>query len=258
MEKTKSLENGIHSVVILQSKTKDVKTTSIKAKLESIVNSITVEPILICIILPNIMTSLTTQNLTLEKSCRVNLAFGNEICDALTKRNTSYPEYKTYEAAVQTLVANLIIWKNIILSVFPAILVLLLGSWSDRHKKRKPCFLNTILGEIVIATSMIICVYFFYELPAQVNILAESIPPAFSGGFFAMFMGLNSYISGITTDETRTVRLGTIHTVFSVCYCIGMSLSGIFYENLGFYGKNKMKINRLGLIFKNSRGVWRF
>lgn len=232
MNETKSVENASRDVA----KKKEYRN-NLSVKLKMIATNITVEPLLICAILPNLMTVMTTHNLTLEKSCRVNLAFEDRICNALSIRNRSYPDYQTYEDAVQISVANLAIWRNLTLSIIPAILLPFLGAWSDRHKKRKPVFLNPILGEVVISILMLVCVYFFHELPAQVNIVAESIPLAFCGGLFAMFMGLYSYISGITTVETRTIRIGVIQTTFTVSFCIGMVLSGILFENMGFYGK---------------------
>lgn len=237
MDKAVSIETGLQTLVREEDKKKDFPNISVCSKLKLLTTNVTVEPIVLCIILPSVMTIITTQNLTLEKGCRVNLALGDNICDALTKRNHSYPGYKTNEAAVQKLAANMAIWKNIIQSIVPAMLLLLLGSWSDRHKRRKPCILNPILGEITTCVCILFCIYYFYELPVEVNILAESIPVVFSGGWLSLFLGLYSYISGITTVETRTVRLGAIHILFSVSFCIGISLSGILFEILGFYGK---------------------
>lgn len=52
-------------------------------------DSITVEPMLACYIMPSVLASLATQNLNLEKACRVNLAYPDHVCDALTRRDTA-------------------------------------------------------------------------------------------------------------------------------------------------------------------------
>lgn len=238
MDKTISIEKNLQSLLIEQcKKEKSDKNPSICSKLKLLIRNITVEPITLCIILPSVMLIITNQNLTLEKSCRVNLALGENICDALSTRNVSYPGYKTSEAAVQKLAANMAIWKNIMQSIVPATLLLFLGSWSDRHKKRKPCILNPILGEMFACMCILLCIVYFYELPVQINVLAESVPIGLSGGWYSLFLGLYSYISSITSLETRTVRIGAVHTLFTISFCCGVSLSGIVYEKLGFYGK---------------------
>ncbi|KAJ8924139.1 hypothetical protein NQ315_006923 [Exocentrus adspersus] len=235
LEKAISVEAGLHLPVEVE-ETPEEKSMSFCTKVKVILTNITVEPIMFCYILPSVMASITTQNLTLEKSCRVNLALDERICDALAARNETYPDYKTSEELVQKLSATMMIWKNIIQSLLPAILLLFLGSWSDRHKRRKPCILTPILGEITMTIGFLLCTYFFYQLPLEVNILAEALPPGLTGGWFAMFMGVFTYISGVTSEKTRTVRIGAVNMFLNVSICIGISLSGILYEKIGFYG----------------------
>lgn len=58
-------------------------------KFKFVRSKITVEPLLACYIMPSVLASLATQNLNLEKACRVNLNYDPEICDALTRRDTA-------------------------------------------------------------------------------------------------------------------------------------------------------------------------
>lgn len=230
-------EFGHEFVPFQRKQNENIQDLSTLSKIKVFVANITVEPLVVCVILPSIMCLLTAQNLYLEKSCRVNLKLDNEICDALTARNESFPNYKIHEATVQKFAANMVIWKNIIQSIFPATLLLFLGSWSDRHLRRKVCIMNCLLGEISNCVTALLSTYFFYELPLQVIILGESLHTFFSGGWHCLFLGVYSYIGNITSEETRTMRMGAIHTIYSVSFCIGVSLSGIFLQNFGFYGK---------------------
>lgn len=236
LEKAISLEAGLQSLSVEVEESPEEKKMSLCTKVKVILSNITVEPIMFCYVLPSVMASITTQNLTLEKSCRVNLALEKDICDALSSRNESYPNYKSNEEIVQKLSATMMIWKNVIQSLLPAFLLLFLGSWSDRHKRRKPCIINPILGEITMTVGFLLCTYFFYELPLEVNIMAEALPPGLTGGWFAMFMGVFTYISGVTSEKTRTVRIGAVNMFLNVSVCIGISLGGILYEKIGFYG----------------------
>lgn len=51
-----------------------------------------------------------------------------------------------------------------------------------------------------------------------------------------MLMGAFSYIADITTENQRTVRIGIANTFCSIGLPIGMSLSGILLQLIGFYG----------------------
>lgn len=197
-------------------------------------DNITVEPVLACYIMPSVFASLATQNLNLEKACRVNLRYSKEVCDALSNRDTA--NYTAEEAAVQQLVAQMGIWKTSLLAAFPAFIILFGGAWSDRWGRRKPCIVIPILGEFFTVIGLIVCTYFFYELPMEVAGFIEGLVPALTGGWFVMFMGIFSYIGDVTTVETRTLRIGIVNIFCSLGFPVGLALSGILYKKIGFYG----------------------
>lgn len=243
LEKSKSIEAdlnlqlgfNIHETHDQPLRSKEVANTTLCQKARWIFTNITVEPIMICYVLPSLMASLAVQNLSLEKACRVNLGFGEEICDAMSARNSSGYNISD-EQAIQKAVATMNAYKNIIQSLIPSVLLMFLGSWSDRHNRRKPCIMLPLFGEIMATTGYIICTYFFYELPMEFNVMSEAIPPAITGGWFCMFMGVFSYISGVSSVETRTVRIGAANMFLNAGISIGMAMSGILYRKTGFYG----------------------
>ncbi|XP_050305956.1 uncharacterized protein LOC126743064 [Anthonomus grandis grandis] len=235
LEKAKSIEAGLQTVI---GTTEDSPSDKpLFARLKFIFSNMTIEPVLVLYILPSIMVTIAVQNLNLEKACRVNLGISTEHCDAITVRNESaYPDYKADEERVQTLAAYMTILKNTVQSIFPAIILLFLGSWSDRFQKRKLCMLVPVLGDMTSVTGLIICTYFFHQLPMEVNSVCESLFPAISGTWFAMFCGVYSYISDVSSEEERTVRIGAINLLANVSMCIGTALSGVLYKSIGFYG----------------------
>lgn len=188
-----------------------------------------------CYALANVTSSLTEQNLILEKACRVNLKFSDEICDAMSARNVSAYDIAD-EETVQKAVATMNAYKNVIQGVLPSILLMFLGSWSDRHCRRIPCIILPLFGEICSCVGFILCTYFFYQLPMEFNILVEAVPPALTGGFFCMSVGIFSYISEISTVETRTLRIGGVSLLHNISISIGIALSGVSYRQMGFYG----------------------
>lgn len=211
-----------------------IKKMTWREKATYIRSHITVEPMLACYIMPSVLASLATQNLNLEKACRVNLHYDKHICDALSARNTS--NYTMQEVEVQQLVAGMSIWKTIVQSALPSILILFLGAWSDRWGCRKPCMLLPILGEFLTSIGLIVCTYFFYELPMEVAGVVESLFPAITGGWFTMFMAIFSYMGDTTSLETRTLRIGVVNVFVSLGVPVGMALSGVLYMKIGFYG----------------------
>lgn len=210
------------------------KSMSFGQKFSYMARNVTVEPMVACYIMPSVLAALATQNLNLEKACRVNLAYPDNVCTALAARNTT--GFGEEELAVQQLVAGMQSWKTALQSGLPALLILFIGAWSDRTGMRKPCMLFPIVGEFLTSISLIICTYWFYELPMEAAGVSEALWPALTGGWFTMFMGMFSYIADITTVESRTLRIGAVNVFVSIGVPIGMALSGVLYVKIGFYG----------------------
>lgn len=207
---------------------------SLSEKTAYIRKNITVEPMLAMYTIPSVLSSLATQNLSLEKACRVNLGYSDDICDALTRRETA--NYTFEESEVQKLTASMAGWKTFIQSALPAVIILFVGSWSDRHGCRKPCMLLPIIGEFLTAVGLLVCTYFYYELPIEATTFSEAVFPAMTGGWFVMFMAVFTYIADVTSEVDRTFRIGVVNVFFSIGIPIGMALSGVMYRLIGFYG----------------------
>lgn len=144
--------------------------------------------------------------------------------------------FTVQEREVQQLVASMGVWKTILQSALPAFLIMFVGSWSDRWGKRKPCMLLPIIGELMTSIGLMICTYYYYELPMEVGGFIEGLFPAMTGGWFTMFMGVFSYIADVTTVDMRTLRIGIVNVFCSLGIPIGLALSGVLYKKIGFYG----------------------
>ncbi|XP_039748823.1 proton-coupled folate transporter-like isoform X2 [Pararge aegeria] len=190
----------------IEKKEKSEKLSFIQ-RLKIIKANTTVEPILACYIMPSVLASLATQNLNLEKACLVNLNYSSEICDALKSRQTE--NYTEYEEKVQTLIAGIQAWKNVVQTAIPVLIILFVGAWSDKTGKRKACILMPIVGEFI--TSLV-------------------------GGWYTNFIGVFSYIGDITSPEDRTYRIGIANLCMSLGYPIGSALSGVLLTWIGYYG----------------------
>lgn len=125
----------------------------------------------------------------------MNLNLTDETCDALMTKSSA-GEY--YEVAVQELVARMMVWQTCLQYAFPCLVVLLAGSWSDRTRKRVPCMLLPLYGELARNAGQLLCVYYFYGLPLEVAGVAETIPLALTGGQTMLTMTAYSYVGDAT------------------------------------------------------------
>ncbi|KAJ8732510.1 hypothetical protein PYW07_015109 [Mythimna separata] len=209
------------------------KKLTFRQRLKLIKDNTTVEPIMACYVMPSVLASLAIQNLNLEKACRVNLNYSTEVCDALNLRQTE--NYTFEEQEVQKLIASIAVWKNIVQTSIPVLLILFVGAWSDKTGKRKACIMLPIVGEFLASLGFILNTYFF-NLPVEVSAFTEAIFPAITGGWFTNFIGVFSYIGDITTEENRTYRVGMVNMFMSLGYPIGSALSGVMLSWVGYYG----------------------
>lgn len=229
------------------------KEMSFIQKARHMITFITVEPILACYVMPSVLSALATQNLYLEKACRVNLGFEHHICDALTRRETA--NYTYYEEEVQKLVASVAGWKTVLQSFLPCGILIFIGAYSDRVGQRKFCMLLPIIGEFLTSIGLMVNTYFFDELPVEVAAVTEAIFPALTGGWFTMFMGVFSYIADITTEDQRTLRIGVVNLFYSLGVPVGAALSGILVRKIGLYGVFALSASLYILSFLY--GYWR-
>ncbi|CAK1553442.1 unnamed protein product [Leptosia nina] len=196
-------------------------------------SSVTVEPIVAGLIIPAMLSRLAIQNLNLDKVCRVKESFGDEICDALLQKKGNL---SNYEADIQRVISSIEAWKSVIQTALPTILVIFMGAWSDRTGNRKLCILLPLFGEFLVCISNILSTFFFYEIPVEATMFLEAFFPAVSGGWVMVYLGVFSYISDITTKESRTFRVGLVNLCLTAGIPIGTALSGILLNLWGYYG----------------------
>lgn len=57
------------------------------------------------------------------------------------------------------------------------------GSWSDRHRRRKPCMLIPLIGEMLSAIGLMAAAY-FQHCSLGVTVFLEVIFPAATGNYY--------------------------------------------------------------------------
>lgn len=166
-----------------------------------------VEPFVCCYVLSRTLMMLATQNLSLQKACRVNLRLANDTCAALANIKASGGGGSTEaatalnvdEVATQRLVADMFVWQLVIQNSVPCVLAVFVGSWSDRKRRRVPCMLAPVAGELVRVVGLLACVHFFDALPMEAVGLVEALPTSLAGGRMVLFNAVFSYVGDVTT-----------------------------------------------------------
>lgn len=228
-----STNNLVTSSVNDVSAKKTFKSMTVREKCAYAKTVITVEPLLVFYFLPSLICFPALYNLELEKSCRVNNGFDDVVCNNIIAGNVT--AFMKEADEVQRVIANMHSWQYPMQNVVPIILILFLASYSDRHKIRKPFLLLPIVGEFLAIAGCILCVVFMRELPLEVQGLSQTILPSFLGGSTTLIMAIFAYISDVSTMEMRTLRIGIIQIILTVCSLLS-ALGGYLFTVLGYYG----------------------
>lgn len=216
------------------------RSINFRAMLKQFIGSISVEPAALCWLLPSCLLIIAMENLNLEKACRVNLGLGDEICRNMinkTINNINCAEFdelivvdinnKTQDETLfnltrsvcsaetesQKLLSVVFGLRSPIAAIFPLIIVLFAGGWSDKKGIRKPLVLLPILGELIGSLVLLMSSIFMDEIPMEVPAFSERVIPSLFGGQTLMLLGIYSYLSQMTNEENRTFRFGCF-TVF--------------------------------------------
>ncbi|XP_050342620.1 proton-coupled folate transporter-like isoform X1 [Nymphalis io] len=237
----------------------NIQSLGFLGKLKYVKANITVEPVLALFVMPSVLAMLATQNLNLDKACRVNLEFEDLVCTNLRLRKRANHTFE--EDEVQKLIASVQAWKSVILTAVPTTLMLFIGAWSDKTGRRKICMTMPIIGEILTCLLNMTNTYFFYEVSVELTVFMEVIFQSLTGGWYTMLLGTYSYLGDITSKETRTFRLGILSLCMTVGFPIGMGLSGVLLKYAGYYGVFSMAaffqfINLCYVIFLIDDHIW--
>ncbi|XP_017080393.1 proton-coupled folate transporter [Drosophila eugracilis] len=189
-----------------------------------VVKSISVEPTMFLYMFAFMITSVVEQNFFLYKSCRVNNNFTEEVC-----RNLNKAEYQEFKEQSMLTNAWFLQWENISAHIFPIILALFLGSFSDRRGRKLPLLMG-LVGKFIYS-SMIVVNARMPTWPVQNIIYSATLPSALTGADVAIFASCFAYISDISTLQQRTIRVTILDVIYLSAMPLGVALgSHLFYN----------------------------
>ncbi|CAH1363733.1 unnamed protein product [Tenebrio molitor] len=229
-----SAELVTESIADLRPEVKTFKTMTGKERLLYVKEVITVEPLIAAYLMASVICGPALNYLEFEKGCRSDLKLEDAVCDIILTEVDH--NYTAENDEIQTLIGNMHSWQVPLQSVVPLILVLFLGSYSDRHKLRKPFLLIPIFGEFFAVVGCILCVVFMKEWPLASQGIAQTVVPSFFGGPTMLIMAVFAYIADVSSEEMRTLRVGVVQIVLNICTPVGQAVSGILFTSIGYIG----------------------
>ncbi|CAL8113962.1 unnamed protein product [Orchesella dallaii] len=193
---------------------------------------LSLEPALVIHMCSAILVFMTVQDLLLEKACRVNLGYSDEVCDALQARNTK--GFEEQEQKVQSLMGQAVVWRTGLENAFPIVLVFLVGAWSDKYGRKYP-MLFVLAGFILQDILLIFCVLAGNLAGTWTVAIISSVIVSLSGNQACFISSAFSYTSDHTPVEKRTVRTGITHSLIFLGITLGLAAGGILSKSgLGF------------------------
>ncbi|CAH1100538.1 unnamed protein product [Psylliodes chrysocephalus] len=213
---------------------KSFKEMKFKEKVSYIREVITVEPIIGSYVMASTLCTPTIFNLEFEKSCRSNLEFNDTVCEAVLSGQVENITEQNNE--IQVLINNMHSWQLPMQSVMPLILILFLGSYSDRHRWRKPFLIMPLFGEMISITGLMLCVIFMKPWTLEVQGVFQLVIPSFFGGQPMITMAVFAYIADVSTIEMRTLRIGIVQIVIAAIVPATQLIAAHMFELTGYFG----------------------
>ncbi|CAH2008674.1 unnamed protein product [Acanthoscelides obtectus] len=207
---------------------------SVKEKLRYTREVITVEPLFAAYVMAAFLCKPALRYLEFEKSCRVNLNLDDPTCDAILL--SEHDNYTEQNNQILYLISNMYSWQLPLTVAAPLVLVLFLGSYSDRRQWRKPFLLLPIFGEFFGVFGCILCVVFMKSLPLEAQGVFQTVIPSLFGGQTMLVMAVYSYIADVSTVEMRTLRIGVMQIVLNFITPVTQSFSAHLFNLTGYYG----------------------
>ncbi|XP_046577628.1 solute carrier family 46 member 3-like [Haliotis rubra] len=175
------------------------------------------------------LTNLTYQAFVYDKACTDK--YNETFCTSL--RNKTFQEdHQTEEDYVQSETSYWILKKNIVERIPSGLIVVfILGSWGDKVGRKLPLFLPSVGATL---SSIVYLILSIYPSSKVEYVMIAGAVNGLSGGFTAMIMAVNSYVTHIANPTNRTTRLGILEAVIFLAGTVGVFISGVMLDNTSF------------------------
>lgn len=184
--------------------------------------NITVEPVMFLYMFATFLNFPTNQNLLFNKVCLGK--FNQTFCSDMDN-GTFAKSHQDEEDEIQTETSHWILKMNIAMAVPSLIIVFFfLGSWGDTVGRKIPVLLPCV-GFFLSCIANLVNSLFMTASPSY--LLFGQIINGFFGGYIAVIMAVVSYTTHISTETSRTTRLGIVESMTFLAGTFGIFISGV-------------------------------
>ncbi|XP_076042102.1 uncharacterized protein LOC143026001 [Oratosquilla oratoria] len=185
---------------------------------------VAVEPVMLLDGLAYSVMIVYVENLQMEKICTVKFGFSEDMCHNITA-------YEKENLMVQQEFSVFGMYNGIIMAFLPLFFILFMGAWSDKYGRKVPLVI-AVLGHLGWALGYLL-VSLVPELPVEFLLLA-ALMDSLGGGTPSFLTAANAYISDVTSEESRTSRVGLANSIWYMGGPIG-TLIGTYIYKYGHY-----------------------
>ncbi|XP_071521332.1 probable peptidoglycan muropeptide transporter SLC46 [Panulirus ornatus] len=193
-------------------------------KMVAALATISVEPIMLLDGLAYSNMVVLVENLQMDKVCQVNLNQTQEVCANLS-------QYKDVKDSMTKEVSVFAMYNGIITAVIPLFFILFMGAWSDKYGRKVPLGISTA-GHFLYALGYLVS-SMVTTWPVE-YLLFVALLDSLGGGTVSFLTAANSYIGDVTSEETRTSRVGLANSIWFLGGPIGVLMGTYIYKAGGY------------------------
>lgn len=187
-------------------------------------SNVSVEPVLFVCNLCSQISYVSSQDLMVEKACKVNFGLSEDVCGSLKEHDDS-------QKAVQDLVSSFLMYRSIFETAIQVVWVLVLGSWSDRWGRRMPLMFS--LACLLLESAVYLIISLCPSCRMEV-ILIGSLPYSLSGGTHGLLMLCFAHLADLSKPRRRTTRMGFLDAAYYLGAPVGTALVGPLLDAGGY------------------------
>lgn len=190
------------------------------------IRGISVEPVLFLHNIASQIVWIASQDLMIDKACKVNFNFDENICSNLNK-------YKDRQEAVQDLVSEFMMWRSIFETCIKVIFILFLGAWGDRWGRKRPlvmCLTGLMLEAVVHLINSRV------TSGSLETMMISSVPYSLGGGVMALLMLCFAHLADSSKSRQRTLRMGFLDSAYYLGSPVGNAIVAPLLDSGGYVG----------------------
>ncbi|CAL4063958.1 unnamed protein product, partial [Meganyctiphanes norvegica] len=188
--------------------------------------TVSVEPVMLLDGLAFSNMVVLVENLQMDKICLNTLGESEDVCNNLND-HTDVKKAMSKEAAVFQM------YNGVIISLLPLFFILFMGAWSDKYGRKVP-LVASMIGHLFYSGG-----YLFNSVIMKWPVewlLLVALFESLGGGAVSFLTAANSYISDVTSEDTRTSRIGLANSIWFLGGPMGTLMGKFIFDAGGYKG----------------------